>query len=118
MRTLQHVWNATRYSLQGLRACWQYELAFRIEVILTLLVIPGIFYLIIDPTRQAILIASWMVILMLELMNSAIEAIVDRISEEHHALSGRAKDLGSAAIFVANIHFVVQVCLAYASLRA
>lgn len=89
------------YSIAGLRAAFQHEAAFRQELYFLALLIPLTFWLNISSIEQAIMVSSLLLILIVELLNSAIEAIVDRISTEHHPLSGRAKDLGSAAVFVA-----------------
>jgi diacylglycerol kinase (ATP) len=105
--------NATGYTWRGLRAAYQNEAAFRQECWLILLLIPAAFYVPSSLSDTAILIASLLFILLVELVNSAIEAVVDRISDEHHVLSGRAKDMGSAAVFVA---FVIAGLIWYAVL--
>lgn len=92
--------HATKYSLQGLKAAWKNEEAFRIEVVLAAILIPAAFWVGDTALERALLIASLFIVLIAELMNSAIEAIVDRIGLEHHELSGRAKDIGSAAVFI------------------
>lgn len=89
------------YSLLGIKAAFRHEAAFRQELLLALILIPLAFWLNIDSTQRIILIAVVVLVLIVELLNSAIEAIVDRIGTEHHELSGRAKDLGSAAVFAA-----------------
>lgn len=98
------IWKATLYSLHGLRATYHHEAAFRQELMLAALLIPLAFALALFSsltwTQCALLIASVLLILLVELLNSAIEAVVDRISGEHHAMSKRAKDSGSAAVFV------------------
>jgi diacylglycerol kinase (ATP) len=91
---------AADYSLQGLKAAWQNERAFRQEVVLLVLIIPIALWLADGATHRVLLIGSWLLVIVVELVNSAIEAIVDRISDERHELAGRAKDLGSAAVFV------------------
>ena len=93
--------NATRFSWLGLRAAYKNEQAFRQEVLILVIVVPLAFYLVESPFDRALLIASWMLVMVTELLNSAIEAVVDRFGEEHHVLSGRAKDIGSAAVMVA-----------------
>ena len=101
---LGRIWTATGYSLQGLRATYHHEAAFRQELMLAAALIPLAFALALwsplTGTQCALLISSVLLVLLTELLNSAIEAIVDRISGEHHALSKRAKDTGSAAVFI------------------
>ena len=94
---------AAGYSAKGFRAAWKYESAFRQEVILTATLIPLAFLLGRNPVEVGLLIASSLLVVIVELLNSGIEAVVDRIGDEPHQLSGRAKDLGSAAVFVALI---------------
>ena len=91
---------ATKYSVAGLGAAWKNEAAFRQELVLCLVLAPFAIWLGRTITEQTLLIASLFIVLITELLNSGIEAITDRVSEEHHQLSGRAKDLGSAAVFV------------------
>jgi diacylglycerol kinase (ATP) len=93
--------NATGYSMKGLKSAWINEAAFRQELMLILLLMPLAFWL--GETLNQILllvVISWLVVIV-EILNSAIEAVVDRVGSEHHELSGRAKDLGSAAVFIA-----------------
>jgi diacylglycerol kinase (ATP) len=96
----KRVVNATFYSLAGLRAAWRNEAAFRHECVLTLVLTPIAFWLGQNAVERALLIGSCWLVLIVELLNSAVEAIVDRVGTDHHRLSGRAKDLGSAAVFV------------------
>lgn len=93
--------NATGYSMKGLKSAWINEAAFRQELMLILLLMPLAFW-IGDTLNQILLliVISWLVVIV-EILNSAIEAVVDRVGSEHHELSGRAKDLGSAAVFIA-----------------
>ena len=93
--------NATGYSIKGLKSAWINEAAFRQELMLILLLMPLAFWLG-DTLNQILLliVISWLVVIV-EILNSAIEAVVDRVGSEHHELSGRAKDLGSAAVFIA-----------------
>jgi diacylglycerol kinase (ATP) len=86
-------------SLAGLRAAFGTQAAFRLEVFLLLVAVPAAWMLKRDPVERALLIGSWMFVIVVELLNSAIETVVDRIGKEPHELSGRAKDLGSAAVF-------------------
>jgi len=93
------LWKATLFSLAGLRAAYAREKAFQQECWVLLLLIPLAFLLGHTALERALLIASWVLVLIVELLNSALEATVDRIGPERHELSGRAKDLGSAAVF-------------------
>jgi diacylglycerol kinase (ATP) len=88
------------YSCQGLRSCFKHEEAFRVEVLTAAVLIPLALVIAETPVEQVLLIGSVVLVLVAELLNSAIEAVVDRIGEEHHELSGRAKDQGSAAVLV------------------
>lgn len=92
---------ASGYSLQGLAAAFRHETAFRQELAVTVLLLPLALWLGQTGPQRALLIAVWMLVPLFELMNSAIEAVVDRIGPEQHELSGRAKDIGSAAVLVA-----------------
>lgn len=93
--------NATGYSLAGLRAAYQNEQAFRQEVWLCLILVPLAFYLTSSPVEQALLVGSWLLVMITELLNSAVEAVVDRTGAEWHELAGRAKDIASAAVLLA-----------------
>ncbi|MVW71700.1 diacylglycerol kinase [Bordetella sp. 15P40C-2] len=97
---LRRVLNAMRYSLQGLRAAITHEAAFRQELALAVVMIPAAFFLGRSLTEVAILIGTVISVLVVELMNSAIEALADAISVDTHPLLGRAKDLGSAAVLL------------------
>lgn len=97
---LRRVFNALRYSLQGLRAACKYEAAFRQELALAILLIPAAFFLGRSTDEVFILIATVVLVLIVELLNSAIEALADALSVETHPLLGRAKDLGSAAVML------------------
>ncbi len=92
---------ATGYSRQGFTAAFKHEAAFRQELFLLLVLAPVAIWLGEDGTDYALLIGVLLLVLMVELLNSAVEAVVDRIGSEHHELAGRAKDIGSAAVFVA-----------------
>ncbi|MFP1962483.1 diacylglycerol kinase [Lonsdalea quercina] len=92
---------ATGYSLQGLKQAWRHEAAFRQETILTLAGIIIACWLPVSILERLLLIGALVLIVIVELLNSAIEAVVDRIGPEYHELAGRAKDLGSAAVLVA-----------------
>ncbi|EQB99967.1 diacylglycerol kinase [Photorhabdus temperata] len=97
---LTRIIKATVYSMKGLRAAWQNEAAFRQEIIISILAVIVAFYLDISAIERILLIGSVMLVVIVEILNSAIEAVVDRISSEFHELSGRAKDMGSAAVFL------------------
>jgi diacylglycerol kinase (ATP) len=104
---LKRVWNALFYSLEGFKAAWRHEDAFRQESMLAFVLIPLAFLLADAPLERAMMIASVMLVLIVELINSAIEATVDRISLENHQLAKRAKDIGSAAVLIALINVLV-----------
>ena len=94
------IWKATTWSMQGLRAAWLYESSFRLEVYLFVILAPLGWYLGADGVERALMIGSMLLVLSIELLNSAIEAVIERYGPEHHELAGRAKDMGSAAVFV------------------
>ncbi len=104
---LRRVWNAFFYSLDGFRAAWKHEDAFRQEAILACILIPVAFALADAALERALMIAVVLLVLIVELVNSAIEATVDRISLENHQLAKRAKDIGSAAVLIALLNVVV-----------
>lgn len=91
---------ATKFSAQGLAAAWKNEAAFRQELILVVILLPAAFWLGQTALERAVLIGSLFLVLIVELINSAIEAAIDRHGDEQHELSGRAKDMGSAAVFI------------------
>ncbi|MBG5894702.1 diacylglycerol kinase [Providencia hangzhouensis] len=91
---------AAGYSLKGLKAAWVNEAAFRQESVAAIIAIFITFYLDISYIDRILLVSSVVLVAIVELLNSAIEAVVDRIGSEYHELSGRAKDIGSAAVFV------------------
>jgi len=99
-RGLSRLWHATRYSLQGLVATWRSEAAFRTEVLLGLVMLPAAWLLGRNLTEVLWLIGSVLLVLVAELLNSAIESLADHVSLEQHELIGRAKDMGSAAVFL------------------
>lgn len=101
---VRRVLNALRYSMDGLRAAYTGEDAFRQETLLAAVLIPLALWLPVSGIGKALMIASVLLVLAVELINSAIEAVVDRISLDRHALSKRAKDLGSAAVLLALIN--------------
>ncbi len=93
--------NATLYSWQGLKAAFQNEAAFRQELAACLVLFPFAFWLANDGLELIVLISSLFLVLICEIINSAIEATIDRHGDEVHLLAGRAKDMGSAAVFLA-----------------
>lgn len=104
---LVRVWNALFYSMAGFAAAFKYEDAFRQEVILAAILIPLSFFLPVSSVGRALMIAAVLLVLIIELLNSALEASVDRVSIERHPLAKRAKDIGSAAVFVALLNVAV-----------
>ena len=99
-RGFKRVASAARYSWSGLKACWRMEAAFRQELTACVLFVPAALLLGQGGAEKAILLSVCFIVLIVEILNSSIEAVVDRIGSEHHDLSGLAKDLGSAAVFV------------------
>jgi diacylglycerol kinase (ATP) len=97
-RLLHRLVNATRNSLQGLGAGWRTQPALRYEFFVLLIALPGGWLLGRGAAERALLIGSSLLVVVVELVNSAIESVVDRIGPERHELSGRAKDLASAAV--------------------
>ena len=91
---------ATKFSAQGLAAAWKNEAAFRQELLLVVILLPVGVWLGQTALERAVLIGSLLLVLVVELFNSAIEAAIDRHGDELHELSGRAKDMGSAAVFI------------------
>jgi len=94
---------AARYSLQGLQAAAKHEAAFRQELLLFAVLVPLALWVGESAVEYALLIGSLFIVLIAELFNSAIEAVVDRVGSEHHELAGRAKDMGSAAVLLSLI---------------
>lgn len=103
---LTRIINAGGYSMKGLKAALKHESAFRQEVALFIVLLPLALWLGAGWLHYLLLIGSMLVVLITELLNSAIESVVDRIGDEHHELAGRAKDMGSAAVFIALINVV------------
>jgi diacylglycerol kinase (ATP) len=100
---LRRLWNACGYSWTGLRAAWRYEEAFRQEIMLVGALVPVAIWLARSPLELMLLLGSGLLVLIVELLNSAIEAVTDRVGLERHELSARAKDLGSAAVMLSLI---------------
>lgn len=97
---IKHILNATGYSLAGFKAAFSHEAAFRQILLINLVLIPTSFFVHVSALEQALMVAVCLLAIIVELFNSAIEAVVDRISLEKHQLSKNAKDMGSAAQFV------------------
>jgi len=104
---LRRVWNALFYTFDGLAAAFRHENAFRQEVFIAALLVPIAFFLPAGGTGKALMIGAVLLVLIVELLNSAVEAAVDRISLDNHQLAKRAKDIGSAAVFVALVNVPV-----------
>lgn len=97
---VRRILRATRFSAQGLKSAWQHEAAFRQELVLVLVLSPVALWLGRTAVERGLLIVCCLIVLIVELLNSAIEAAIDRHGPEQHELSGRAKDMGSAAVLV------------------
>ena len=97
---LRRILNAFVYSLEGLAAAFRHEDAFRQELFVAAILVPAVFFLPASGTGKALMISSVLLVLIVELLNTAVEAAVDRISLENHLLAKRAKDIGSAAVFL------------------
>lgn len=104
---LRRVWNAMFYSIEGLKAAYRHEDAFRQEFWLAVVLIPLALFLPASGLGKALMIASVLLVLIVELLNSAVEATVDRVSLEHHRLAKRAKDIGSAAVMISLLNIVI-----------
>jgi diacylglycerol kinase (ATP) len=104
---LVRLYNAFGYSLEGFRAAYKHEDAFRQEILLAAILIPLALWLPVTSIGKALMIASVLLVIIVELLNSAIEATVDRISLENHDLAKRAKDIGSSAVLVSLINVIV-----------
>lgn len=96
---LVRLMDATSYSMKGIAACWKNEAAFRQELVLALVLLPLSFLLAANPVQWLLLVSPLLILLAVELLNSAIENVVDRFGGELNEFSGRAKDMGSAAVF-------------------
>jgi diacylglycerol kinase (ATP) len=104
----RQIWRAFQWSLAGLRAAWRHEASFRLEGYLCVILFPLGLWLGRTPIEKAILCGSLLLVLSAELLNSAVEAVVDKASPEFHELAGRAKDMGSAAVLL--LMFNVVLC--------
>jgi len=115
-RGLLRFTKAAEYSWQGIKATYQHEEAFRQESWLCAILTPIAFFIANDGVELALMIGSLILVLIVELLNSSLEAVVDRIGTEHHELSGRAKDIGSAAVMFALINLaVIWACIIFGS---
>ena len=103
-RGLLHAWRATGIALQGLRAAWRHEDAFRQEVLIAAVAIPVALLLPASPLGKALMISSILLVLIVELLNSALESAVDHTSLEQHPLAKRAKDIASAAVLLSIVN--------------
>ena len=103
---LRRVVKAAGFSMRGFRSAWRNESAFRQECVIALILAPCAFLLAANLAQAALLIAATGLVLVAELLNSAVEAVVDRVGHERHELAGRAKDMGSAAVFVSLVIMV------------
>lgn len=104
---IKRIWNAFGYSLQGLGAAFRHESAFRQELALCIILVPVALRCECAGLGKALLLGSLLLVLIVELLNSAIEAVVDRASPDYHDLAKRAKDMGSAAVLLSLINLVV-----------
>ena len=102
-----HVWRATGIALQGLRSAWQHEEAFRQEVLVAAIAISVALFLPATSSEKSMMIASIFLVLIVELLNSALEAAVDHTSLEPHPLARRAKDIASAGVFLSIVNALV-----------
>lgn len=114
---IERLVNAFGYSMRGLRAAFIHEAAFRLEVALFVVLAPLGLWLGRSGVERALLVGSLFLVMLAELVNSALEAAVDRIGPERHELSGRAKDIGSAAVFVSIVLMLVTWALILCSNR-
>jgi diacylglycerol kinase (ATP) len=101
----RQIWRALNWSMMGLRAAWRHEASFRLEAYLVVILFPLGLWFGHGPIEKAMLCGSLILVLSMELANSAVEAVVDKVSPEFHELAGRAKDMGSAAVLllIANV---------------
>jgi len=104
---LARIWAATIYSIDGLRACFRSEEAFRLELILSLILGPLAFIMGETAIEIAMLLLAIALVLLVEFLNSAIEAVVDRVGMDYHELSKKAKDIASGAVFISLMTFLL-----------
>ena len=108
---VRRIINAAFFSFAGFRAAWRDEAAFRQELMLCVVLVPVAFWLGRTAVERSLLVGSCLLVLIVELLNTGIENVVDRVGQEHHRLSGQAKDLGSAAVFTSLMLTLVTWCL-------
>lgn len=113
---IRRIWHAFLYSAAGLTAAFRFETAFRQELLLAIVLVPIAFWLPASLTQTALLLVCIFIVLIVELVNSAIEATVDRISAERHELAKRAKDIGSAAVLLSLANGVITWSLVLAEI--
>lgn len=101
--SIARIINAFKYSMNGFSAAFRHEAAFRQELVFVIPAFCVLWFLPVTAVEKVLLLASLLLVLIVELLNSAVEAVVDRVSEERHPLSGRAKDFGSAAVLLSLI---------------
>lgn len=111
-RSPERILKAARWSMQGLQAAWLHESSFRLEVFLFVILAPLGWWLGDSPVERVLLVGSMLLVLGGELLNSAIEAVIERYGAEFHPIAGRAKDMGSAAVFV----LMLNVLLTWAAI--
>jgi len=104
---IDRIFRAFSWSMSGLKAAFMQEAAFRQELFLCIILVPLAFYFGKTGLEKALLLGSLMLVLIVELLNSAIEAVVDRISKDQHVLAGQAKDMGSAAVFLSLLNVAI-----------
>ncbi len=104
---LLHVWFALLHALHGLRAAWRYEDAFRQEIFVAAIAIPAALLLPADRTGKILMVSSILLVLILELVNSAVESAVDHTSLDHHPFAKRAKDIAGAAVLMSMVNALV-----------
>ncbi|MAQ71877.1 MAG: diacylglycerol kinase [Alphaproteobacteria bacterium] len=113
-KSFKHLFDAFFYSMAGLKSCFKNETAFRQECFLALIALPLSFYLGQTGVEKALLAGTFLMIMVVELLNASLEKTVDRISLERHDLSKQAKDMGSAAVFVAIlVAAVTWICILF-----
>jgi len=111
---LKRIFDATGYSYKGLKAALRHESAFRQELFFCLALMPLGLWLGQNAIEYSLLIGSLFIVLMVELLNSAVEAVVDRTGDDYHELSGRAKDMGSAAVLISLLNvFIIWGIIAW-----
>lgn len=115
---LTRIIKAAGYSWKGFRAAWVNEAAFRQEGIAAIIAVVIACWLDVDAITRVLLIGSVLIVMIVEIINSAIEAVVDRIGSEHHELSGRAKDMGSAAVLLAIVIALITWGTLYGQITA